>query len=158
MITQSEAEALLAMQKKRETDERYSFPISGEFLTMPIISIDEREKFLIDVNRKGKFRLTRCAYQERYMRVIVLVRLDINGSPHDNPELYSGIIDSLVPYSGQTIECPHLHLYIEGFDDKWAIPAPTSEFSKNDDLYATLDDFFRYCKVVEPPIVERGLF
>ncbi len=158
MITQSEADTLVAMQKKRETDEHYGFPVSGELLTMPIISIDESEKFLIDVSRKGKFRLKRCTYQERYRGMIILIRLDIDGPPHDNPELYPEIIDYLIPYAGQNIECPHLHLYVEGFNDKWAVPTPTGEFTNKDDLYATLDDFFNYCNIIEPPIVERGLF
>ncbi len=37
------------MQKKRTTEEYYDFPYSGESLTIPIASIDERESFLIDV-------------------------------------------------------------------------------------------------------------
>ncbi len=60
MLTQSEADALIAMPKKKSTDEQYNFPSSGEVLTIPIVSIDERESFLIDVNRKGRIGLTKC--------------------------------------------------------------------------------------------------
>jgi hypothetical protein len=27
-----------------------------------------------------------------------------------------------------------------------------------DDVWRTLEDFMRYCHIVEPPIIERGLF
>ena len=42
--------------------------------------------------------------------------------------------------------------------DKWAIPAPSNVFSRTNDIYGTLYDFFDYCKIIEPPIVQRGLF
>jgi hypothetical protein len=31
-------------------------------------------------------------------------------------------------------------------------------FTRTNDLYETLMDFFRYCNVIEPPIIQRGLF
>lgn len=158
MLTQSEADVLIAMQKRRATDESYDFPSSGEFLTIPVISIDEREPFLIDVNRKGRIRLTKCTYQERYRGIIILLRLDIDGPPHTNPEVSSVPNSYLAPYNGQIIQSPHLHLYIEGFMDKWAIPTPSGKFPNTSDLYTTLEDFFRYCNIVELPIIQRGLF
>ncbi len=158
MLTQSEADALIAMQKKRSTEEYYDFPSSGESLTIPIVSIDEREAFLIDVNRKGRIRVTKCTYQERCQGRIILVRLDVDGRPHTNPEVTSVPIPYLASYNGQTIQCPHLHLYVEGFMDKWAIPTPSNKFPKTGNLYKTLDDFFRYCNIVKPPIIQRGLF
>lgn len=158
MLTQSEADALIAMQKKKSKDGQYDFPSSGEIFTIPIVSIDERESFLIDVNRKGRIRLTKCTSQERHRGTIILVRLDIDGPPHTNPETTSVPLPYLAPYNSQTIQCPHLHLYTEGFMDRWAIPAPSSIFNKTNDLYETLTDFFRYCNVIEPPIIQRGLF
>jgi len=158
MLTQSEAEALIAMQKKKSTDEQYDFPSSGEILTIPIVSIDERESFLIDVNRRGRIKLTKCTYQERYKGIIILVRLDIDGQPHTNPEVNNIPLPYLAPYNGKTINCPHLHLYVEGYMDKWAIPAPQDRFPDTRDLYKTLYDFFRYCNIIEPPNIQRGLF
>jgi len=158
MLTQSEADALIAIQKKRVTEEYYDFPSLGESLTIPIVSIDGRESFLIDANRKGRVVLTKCTYQERYRGIIILVRLDINGQLHTNPEVSSVPISYLTPYNGQIIQCPHLHLYVEGFMDKWAIPAPSNKFSTINNLYITLKDFFRYCNIVKPPIIQRGLF
>lgn len=157
MLTQSEVDALIAIQKKRAEERLYNFPLAGDTLTIPIISVDEKESFLIDINR-GRIRLTKCTYQERHRGTIILVRLDVDGRPHTNPEVSSVPLSYLVPYNGQTVQCPHLHLYVEGFMDKWAMPAPSDKFPRIIDLYTTLDDFFRYCNVIELPLIQRGLF
>ena len=157
MISQEEADRLIAIEKKRVTDETYYFPIAGEVSVMPIISLDGRETFLLDVNR-GKIKLTKCTYQERYKKTIVLVRLDIDGPPHPNPEVNEVPLPYLTDYNGVTIEKPHLHLYVENFMDKWAIPVPLDKFPKINDLYETLCDFFSYCNITNPPNVQKGLF
>ena len=157
MLTQSEADALIAVQKKRAKEEMYNFPMPGKTLTIPIISVDERESFLIDINR-GSIRLAKCTYQERHQGIIILTRLDVDGPPHSNPEVINIPLSCLQPYNGQTIPCPHLHLYVEGFMAKWAIPAASEKFPRTENIYATLDDFFRYCNVIELPSVQRSLF
>jgi len=73
------------------------------------------------------------------------MRLDIGGAPHRNPD-------------GEEIPCPHLHIYREGFGDKWAVLAPEAHYSNLDDLYRTLEDFMRHCNIVEPPKIQPGLF
>jgi hypothetical protein len=157
MLTQSEANILIDMQKKYAKKEMYNFPLSGGILTIPIVSMDEREAFLIDINRKGRIRLAKCTYQERYQGIIILVRLDVDGRPHPNPEVENVPLPYLEPYNGQKLLCPHLHLYVEGFDDKWAIPALSDKFPRTGTIRATLDDFFRYCNVIEMPKVQGGL-
>jgi len=157
MLTQSEADALIAMQKTPANEgEVYYFPLPGETLTIPIVSLDKVESFLMDINR-GTIRLSKCTYQERYQGIIILVHLDINGSPHPNPEAIDILFPYLEPYNGHTIPCTHLHLYIEGFMDKWAIPVSPEEFPKTDDIYETLWDFFRYCNLIELPLIQRSM-
>ena len=150
MLAQIEADDLINISKMKESNDSYGFPRPGEKLTIPIISHDEQENFLIDVSR-GRIRLTKCTYQERYQQMVILVRLDLDGPPHTNPEVVSVPLPYLLPCNGRTIDCPHLHLYVEGFMDKWAIPALDDEFPDTTNLYATLLDFFRYCNIVEPP-------
>lgn len=150
MLTQTKADALINLPKKNNSNESYNFPFPGDFLSIPIISLDEQEKFLLDINR-GNIRLSKCTYQERYQQSIILIRLDVDGPPHSNPEVETIPFPFLEDYNGQIVDCPHIHLYIEGYMDKWAIPISSSDFSDTKSLYKTLEDFFRYCNVVEPP-------
>ena len=157
MLSQSEADLLMTIEKKRTSTENYNFPMAGESLTISIASLDETETFLLDVTR-GRIRLSKYTYQERHQGIIVLVRLDLDGPPHTNPEVPEVTMPYLAEYNGASLPCPHLHLYVEDFMDKWAIPAPHNDFSDTNDLYTTLDDFFKYCYIVEPPNIQKGLF
>lgn len=154
MLTQNEADDLFRLSKKKKSDEEYEFPLPGEFLVIPVISNEEDNEFLIDVNRR-QIALKKCTYQERYQKTVILVRLDINGPPHDNPAVDTAPVPALEQYNGKTINCPHLHLYVEGYMDKWAIPMPTDKFSNPDNLYDTLQEFFTYCNVVDRPRVNQ---
>ncbi len=142
-LTQKEANTLIALPKKAANSQVYFFPNQGNHLSIPLSSQDDKEKFLIDVNR-GRIKLTQCTYQERHRVDIVLIRLDIDGRPHTNPD-------------GKELPCPHLHLYREGFMDKWAIPAPLDKFVNIKDLFKTTTDFFKYCNVVIPPKIQTVL-
>ena len=106
-LTQSEAGALIAMEKHRLDDERYSYPTSGS-LVVPLLSPDKREQFLLDICR-GRIDLLKGKYQARARQVVVLVRLDFGGAPHRNPD-------------DQEIGNPHL--YREGCRGKWAVAVP----------------------------------
>lgn len=143
-LTQAEADLLIEMEKYRVDDTMWKYPSLGGSITIPLISEDKRENFLLDVSR-GKIDLLKGSYQNRSRQVVVLVRLDFGGQPHRNPD-------------GQEIASPHLHVYREGFGDKWAIPVPDDRFTNMDDLWQTLQDFINYCNITEPPIIERGLF
>lgn len=157
MLSQSEADALIRLEKKVTTAEILWFPEPGKTLSFPVSSLDDRETFLFDVNR-ARIKISKCTYQERYRQVDVLVRLDIDGPPHRNPEASTVPLPYLATYNSSEILCPHLHLYVEGFMDRWAIPAPTNEFPRTTDLYGTMQDFFSYCHLIQPPKVQKGLF
>ncbi len=150
MISQNEADILIGLPKKANGDESYKFPYPGNLLTIPIISVDEKEKFVLDINR-GSIRLSKCTYQERYQEYIILARLDIDGPPHNNPDVENVPLLLLDNYNGEVIKCPHMHLYVEGYMDKWAIPISDDEFPNTKSLFSTLQDFFRYCNVINPP-------
>jgi hypothetical protein len=143
-LTQAEANALIAMEKHRVTNDRHDFPMHGESLTVPLQSPDKREHFLLDVSR-GRIDLKKVKMQNRGRQVVVLVRLDLGGAPHRNPD------DTEVP-------APHLHVYREGYGDKWALPVPAQHFSNPSDIWTTFEDFLRYCNVTQPPHIDRGLF
>jgi len=143
-LTQAEADALIAIEKHRVNEESYDYPGLGGSICIPLISPDKRENFLLDVSR-GRIDLKKGTYQTRARQIVVLVRLDFGGQPHRNPD-------------DAEISSPHLHVYREGYGDKWAMPLPTDSFPNIADLWRTLEDFMRFCNITEPPLIERGLF
>ena len=143
-ISQSEADALLRLEKHRLTDEEWEYPFTGGRLTVPLVSADRRESFSLDLSR-SRIILEKQTYQKRGRQVIVLARLDLGGAPHRNPD-------------GEEISCPHLHIYREDYGDKWARPVPTDVFTQLDDPQGVLADFLRFCNVTQPPRFYWGLF
>lgn len=143
-ITQDAADALMAMEKMRTSEEIRYYPFQGESLRLPLTSTDRREQFMLDVSR-GRIELLRVKYQTRARQVIILARLDLGGPPHHNPD-------------GRDVACPHLHVYREGYGDKWAIALPPERFQDARDQWRTLHDFMSYCNITKPPLVQKRLF
>ncbi len=144
MLTQSDADALIAVEKHSATEDQHEFPITGGKISIPLLSVDKREKFSLDIYR-GRIDLAKVTYQNRVRHTIPLIRVDLGGPPHVNPD-------------GMSIPCPHMHVYREGFDDKWAQILPKSVFNSPNDLWETLQDFYKVCNITKLPSVERGLF
>jgi len=143
-LIQAEADALLAMEKRRVDDSEWNYPDLGGQITVPLVSSDQRESFLLDV-RRGGIDLAKGTYQNRGRQVVILARLDFGGAPHRNPD-------------GEEIGSPHLHLYREGYGDKWAYRVPLEHFSNLGDPWLTLEDVMRFCNIFETPFIRRGLF
>lgn len=94
-LTQAEADALLAMEKRSEDSETKDFPTSGERIEVSLVSMDKRERFFLDISR-SRIEISRGTYQNRGRQVIVLARLDFGGKPHRNPD-------------DEELPTPHLH-------------------------------------------------
>ena len=158
-ITQAEADALIAMEKHCVEDKSWLFPEAGSRLAVPLVSPDKRENFMLDITR-ATIRLTKATYQNRGRQAIILMRLDLDGPPHPNPESVPAGPGYawLVPYAGKAMACPHLHLYIEGYGDKWAIPAPVDRYPNVADLFSTFEAFMTQCNITRLPQIDRGLF
>lgn len=143
-LTQAEADALFAMDKHRVDDKRWRLPDTGGGLVVPLVSTDGDEAFHLDIGR-GRINLAKGKIQNRARTTMVLARIDFGGPPHRNPD-------------DQDIPCPHLHLYREGFGDRWAVPIPSDVFTQPTDHWQALIDFMRFCNITRPPEFERGLF
>lgn len=143
VLTQQEADALLALAKHYVGSESFTFPGLGGALRIPLHSEDNREEFSLDVTR-GRIELRKNSFQARARKAVVLARLDIGGAPHRNPD-------------NEELACPHLHLYREGWGDKWAIPLPDT-FNGRLDAWDMLDKFMDYCNVVTKPSISKELF
>src|SRR5436853_1735214 len=135
MLTQAEADKLIALKKLFVNPETISLP-PGSDLTFELVSEDKHEQFLLDLWR-STFRLSKIKYQNRARQVTVLVRLDVDGSPHTNPD-------------GQRLEGTHIHYYVEGYDDKWALPLDLTVFTDTANIALTLEQFCSRCNIEKP--------
>ena len=142
-LTQDEADALIALPKSKANHDTTYYPDQGGFLVIPLVSADKKENFLLDIKR-GRIDLQKVTYQNRARQAVILVRLDLGGAPHRNPD-------------GEEIACPHLHIYREGYSDKWAGTVPADLFVDTRDLWQALMDFMRYCNITEPPDIQKGI-
>ncbi|MCG8603956.1 hypothetical protein MJD09_03025 [bacterium] len=143
-ILQAEADALIAMRKIKVEDDVHEYPDLGGSLRIPLTSEDKREEFVLDITR-SRIDIAKGTLQNRARQIIVLVRLDYGGPLHRNPD-------------GEEIPCPHLHIYREGYGVKWAMPIPGRDFSSIHDHWQTLQDFMRYCNIIDKPKISKGLF
>ncbi len=105
--------------------------------TYELVGQGDRERFQLDVWR-GTLRLSKLKLQNRARSVVVLVRLDVDGAPHTNPD-------------GEQVSGTHLHLFREGYDDKWAYPIDSARFTLLSDLGATFQEFCAFCNIVASP-------
>ena len=122
--------------KKRFNNETINLPAHNQKANLDVSSLDNRESFIVDIDRNGKIEL-KSKIQERYNNNQILIRVEINGPPHTNPD-------------GTTISRNHIHIYKEGYELSWAYEL--KDFS--DDLFIELKnfnnvftDFCSYCNI-----------
>jgi hypothetical protein len=120
-LPQAEADNLLAVEKWRIDQRRWDYPSLGGSVRIPLISFDSREHFFLDLYCGRLLNRAKVTYQNRVRQVIILARIDIGGPAPSNPD-------------GEEVPCPRLHLYREGFGDRWAYPLPIDRFSNSHDL------------------------
>lgn len=142
MLTQVEANKLIVMQKSFLDTAAISLP-PGSDETRELLGFDPKERFLLDLSR-GTIRLSKVKFQTRGRSVIVLVRLDLDGSPHTNPD-------------GTQVGRTHLHVYREGYDDKWAVPLDPTVFANLLDVEDTFKRFCEYCNITALPNFQKDL-
>ena len=135
MLTQAEANKLIATKKMFVSPATISLP-PGSDVTYELMSHDKQEQFLLDLWR-GTLRLSKIKFQNRARQVVVLVRLDVDGAPHTNPD-------------GQRLSGTHIHYYREGFDDRWAEQLDPNIFTDTSDIALTLEQFCSHCSIEKP--------
>jgi len=141
MLTQTEADALLAMAKTFANRTVISIP-PGTNRIRDLIGSDPKERFLLDIWR-GTFRLSKLRYQTRARQVVILARLCIDGAPHTNPD-------------GTRLSGSHLHVFREGYDDKWAQPLDTIRFPNPTDIAQVFQNFCEFCNIQDLPRFQAG--
>ncbi|GIP34203.1 hypothetical protein [Paenibacillus sp. J2TS4] len=139
MLTDLESRRLLRALKNLIDTNPIVFPTVQAYITLEAYSTETNAKFQIDVQRKS-LNVKKCTYQTRYKKSINLLRVDIEGPPHLNPD-------------GTEIPCPHIHIYKEGYDDKWAYPLEAKMVTDPSDLVQVLIDFLEYNNIDNVPKV-----
>lgn len=140
MLTQAEADQFMQMVKHFVRPPATITIPPGADDTYELADSNDREKFLLDVWR-GTLRLSKLKLQNRARAAVVLIRLDVDGAPHTNPD-------------GTRLSGTHLHQFKEGYDDKWAYPADPRTFTRLGDPGKTFHDFCGLCKIESPPPVQ----
>lgn len=143
LITQDEFDHLMALEKVALQSVSYKYPDLGGTLTVPLESVSRDERFTMNIGR-GYVKVSKVSFHKRVRSSIGLVRVDLDGSPHKNPD-------------GQLIDCPHIHLYREGYELKWAEPLPTEHFKQSADAMVVFDELLNFCNVTRKPILEWRL-
>ena len=142
-LSQEEADMLIALKKVYRGVTSIVFPNLGRRLNFKVFAKTANEEFLFDVTR-GRVKLSKFTFQSRARKTIVLARLDINGSPHRNPD-------------GEELGGTHIHVYKENFGDAYALPLPEC-FARCETGCDYLDEFMDWCNVTVKPKIEKGLF
>ena len=142
-LTQNEIEYLLNLEKNYVGAQKFIYPTLGGKLNIQLSSADKNEDFILDITR-SHISLSKNTFQNRARGVIILLRLDLNPAPHRNPD-------------GKVVTGNHLHIYKEGFGDKYAYSLP-DVFSDCKDISDFLDKFMDYCHIINKPIIEEDLF
>lgn len=111
--------------------------------TRQINSSVSKETFLLDFYRGG-FELSRYTVNKRFRQTIIMLRYD-NGGRHTNPD-------------GVSFEGKHVHLYREGFNDKFAFPVYEIGINDTDPMETIFRKIMLYCNVRKIPSIEIPMF
>lgn len=158
-LLQEEADRLRLMPKELESATPIDISTVGEGLVLPVVSSDQKEKFLIDI-WQASIKLSKWRYQERTHRVIPLMRLELDSSPHLNRNISDEDQNKVMQNYGwpyiPRLDGNHVHVYIEGYGDRWAFPLsifPSIEQvvnSSSSSYTAIISAFLRECNIKQP--------
>ena len=120
-----------------------------------------KDPFTLDVGEKSiELKYT---FQTRIYTTVILLRYDYGGS-HDNPKENCQISKDDPFYEihqqcigRKYIREPHIHVYREGFEDRWAYPVD-GIIKDPADVPGSLKEFLKYCAVSDIPGIQRGLY
>lgn len=141
-MTDFEFQNLMQLPKKF-TKDNIKLPKNGESDSFDLESTKSKDKFFLDIDRRGRIELSRFKLQNRYaITRLPLVRIDIDSPPHLNPD-------------GTKTSRNHIHIFREMSNDTgnlpWAYDLDTFEeirFEKErPDFMEVLESFCQYCNI-----------
>jgi hypothetical protein len=143
VLSQEAADHLAQVAKQITSARVIVIPASGKRMEWQASADQEKHRFYLNM-RRGLKVPTQLTLQERYETNEILLRLDIDGPPHGNPD-------------GTVVPTPHLHIYREGYDAKWAFPVPPDLDISSVDPLQVLVNFLLYCGITPIPPVQGGM-
>lgn len=141
VLSQPRADAYLAARKIKATatDCRLSSVIPKP-VSVPLVAPDiAGVAFSLDVTQKRIVLKLKCQLRST-THSVVLARLDF-ASPHRNPD-------------GTAVGVPHLHIYREGYGDRFAYEVPPGMLKNPDDPRQVLLDFLETYHIERNGIVD----
>lgn len=133
-MTDSEFNALMGLKKHINAD-KIELPQMGELgKIIPVVSDTTTDTFAIDADRRCSIALYRHKLQERYLNFPEnMVRLEINGRPHTNPD-------------GTVLSRNHIHIFSEqyGLSVAYELDSVSNVLFK--DLSSFDKIFYDFCK------------
>ena len=142
LLNQEEVEKLYELIKIIKEDV-IQFPDYGQKGKYEAESKTTRDVFVFNIVRGSKIKPKKCSYQISLESNEILFRIDLDGSPHPNPD-------------GEIIPCPHIHVYkYDGtpYIENWAFPLNEKLPTNPDDLAQVFIDFLKYNNVENIPII-----
>ena len=135
-MTQEEAQGLIQVLKKLLQQGMIVLPPMGSVGKLDLCSVfSEKDRFTIIINRSGRVRKDKYTLLLRYGKDKGLLRIDVGGPDHTNPD-------------GTIVPCPHIHIQQRdtGAWDSWAVEIP-AVFGNVEDRIETFRAFLQYCNV-----------
>lgn len=143
MITQTEFENLLRQEKEFDNYDPINLGPAPIEWTRKINSASSKDSFLFDFYR-GSFELTKYKYNKRFRQTVIMLRYDSHGR-HTNPD-------------GVFLDGPHVHLYREDYNDKFAFPVSEIGVNESDTMEIVLQKILHFCNVKRIPSVNISMF
>lgn len=131
-LTQAEFDHLMRLEKEFEDKTTIFLGPAPLQWSRKIKSITSNDTFSLDFYR-GTFKIQKYTYNHRYKQTLVIFRFDSYGT-HTNPD-------------GVQLTGFHVHIYKEGFGDKFAYPASEFGIEETDSMVTILHKVLLYCKV-----------
>lgn len=141
LLAQEEFQHLIKLKKQFQEEDQI---LLDSIWSRDIISLESKDIFILDYYI-GRIEIKKFTYNNRYKKVITLLRFDSSGR-HTNPD-------------GQIFNGPHVHIYREDYGDKFAFPVSEIGIDENNLNNAeVLKNFLKYCNVVKCPTIPLTLF
>ncbi len=142
-LTQFEYEYTMSLQKEFEDGITPLLLGPGPVRwTRQLFSLETREEFILDYH-KGNIAIEKFVVNHRYRQSIILLRYCHTGR-HTNPD-------------GVTLVGPHIHMYREGYGDKFAFPAADMGINISDDIQVIFRKVLQLCNIQNPPTINFNL-